>query len=139
MQEAEKEGQNTHTRTVYFISLVGVGRDGNVDVVEYIYDVYTKLYDFLSTDVKILSAQDLWNIYQKQHTKQREIEEPKGIVKRIVKAMSCRREHGSLINDGTICSKDVDIYQLVESFIKNNSDGHFIIDECPFIKQGRYL
>lgn len=30
-------------------------------------------------------------------------------------------------------SEDVDIYELVQYFIQSNPDGHFILDECPFI------
>ena len=32
--------------------------------------------------------------------------------------------------------KDVDIYFLVEFFIQHHSNGHFIIDECPFLETG---
>ena len=47
VQVAEQEGQKSQPRTVYFISLVGANKYGRVYEVEGIYDVYTKLYDFL--------------------------------------------------------------------------------------------
>ena len=28
----------------------------------------------------------------------------------------------------------VDIYQLVESFVKHNPNAHFVLDECPFLE-----
>ena len=30
--------------------------------------------------------------------------------------------------------KDVDIYTLVEFFIQHHPNGHFILDECPFLE-----
>ena len=30
--------------------------------------------------------------------------------------------------------EDVDIYTLVEFFIQHHPNGHFILDECPFLK-----
>ena len=127
-QESEKEEQSPNSRPVYFISLVGVDKLGEISRFEHIYDVYTKLYDFVSTDVIVLSAQDLWRIYQerKQH------EQPTGILKRIVKSMSCGTKHNE-----TFYLEDDEIYSVVESFIKNNANGHFIIDECPFILDGK--
>ena len=49
---------------VFFISLVSVDRHGIIDEHEYIYDLYTKKYDFLGSDVQVISAQDLWNFYE---------------------------------------------------------------------------
>ena len=31
----------------------------------------------------------------------------------------------------------VDIYYLVEYFVKHHSDGHFVLDECPFLEIGK--
>ena len=31
------------------------------------------------------------------------------------------------------------IYTLVKFFIRSNPDGHFILDECPFIKRSKLL
>ena len=33
--------------------------------------------------------------------------------------------------------RDVNIYVLVEFFVKHHSNGHFIIDECPFLGHGK--
>ena len=33
--------------------------------------------------------------------------------------------------------EDVDIYTLVEFFIGHRPNGHFILDECPFLNVGR--
>ena len=32
--------------------------------------------------------------------------------------------------------KDVGIYSIVESFIKQNPEAHYILDECPFLMRG---
>ena len=53
---------------VFFISLVGVNEKGIIDEDEHIFDIYTKLYDFLGCDVKVLSAQDLLDFYKSKHT-----------------------------------------------------------------------
>ena len=33
--------------------------------------------------------------------------------------------------------EDVDIYQLVENFVKHHPRAHFVLDECPFFKHGK--
>ena len=86
---------------VFFISLVGVTKYGIVEEDEYIFDIYTKAYDFHGSHVKIISAQDLLVFYQSKD---------KGAMR-----------------------KDVDIYFLVDFFIQNHPNGHFIIDECPIL------
>ena len=88
---------------VFFISLVSVDRHGIIDEHEYIYDLYTKKYDFLGSDVQVISAQDLWNFYESK-------------------------------NPGADKTK-ADIYSLVEYFIQQHSIGHFILDECPIIRE----
>ena len=41
---------------------------GNVEEHEHIFDIYTKLYDYiLGSDVKVISAQDLWKFYESKH------------------------------------------------------------------------
>ena len=89
------------------MSLVGVDREGTVDAHEHIFDLYTKLYDFDGVDVEVLSAQDLLRFYRRHN---------------ILKRMK------GYFND----SKKADIYTLVEYFIQKH-DGHFILDECPFL------
>ena len=67
LQTAEKQNSNPNPGPVFFISLVGVNELGIVDDYEHIFDIYTKLYDFVGSDVKIVSAQDLWSFYQSKH------------------------------------------------------------------------
>ena len=102
------EALNPKPRPVYFISLVGVDMKGKVDDHEHIFDLYTKLYDFDGVNVKVLSAQDLLSFYQRHSIFQ-------------------RMRH-QLHN-----YKKTDIYNLVKFFIQSNPDGHFILDECPFM------
>ena len=40
---------------------------GEIDDYKKIFDIYTKLYDFLGTDVKVISPQDLWKFYKSHH------------------------------------------------------------------------
>ena len=80
---------------------MGVNIFGFVDKDKYIFDIYTKSYDFHGSHVKVISAQDLWTFYESK-------------------------------NKGADQS-EVDIYCLVEYFIQHHSDGHFILDECPFL------
>ena len=49
------------------MSLVGVNQIGIIDEDEHIFDIYTKLYDFLGCDVKVISAQNLWDFYKTKH------------------------------------------------------------------------
>ena len=75
IQTAEKESNDEDTGMklkadpVFFISLTGLdkGRRGLVDEYEHIFDIFTKEYDFLGSDVKVISAQDLWDFYEKCH------------------------------------------------------------------------
>ena len=83
---------------------MGVDELGIVDKVEYIFDVYTKLYDFHGSSVKVVNAQDLWSFYESKN---------KGANRLLV-----------------------NIYCLVEFFIQHHLDGHFVLDECPFLKFG---
>ena len=90
---------------VFFISLVGVDDRGMTDSDEYIFDIYTKSYDFRGSNVKVVSAQDLWAFYESKN---------KGADR-----------------------LNVNIYSLVEFFIQHNLDGHFVLDECPFLTFGK--
>ena len=98
--DATNMGDKSNADPVYYISLLGVDKYGFVEEDEYIFDVYTKEYDFVGTNVKVLNAQDLMEFY----------------IKRSIKMDS-----------------KIKIYQLLEYFIKHNSSGHFIIDECPIL------
>ena len=81
--------------------MVGVDRNGIVDDHQHIFDVYSKLYDFLGINVQIKSAQDLWSFYEDRN---------KGVDR-----------------------MEINVYELVEFFVRHHPDGHFILDECPFI------
>ena len=67
IQFAEKEDLKTNPDPVFFISLVGVDEQGFVCTHEHIFDLYTKLYDFQGSNVKVISAQDLHNFYTSNH------------------------------------------------------------------------
>ena len=94
-------GLKDKANPVFFISMVGVDQQGIVDDHQHIFDIYTKLYDFLGNTVQIKSAQDLWSFYAER-------------------------------NKGANREK-INIYQLVEFFVRHHSNGHFVLDECPFI------
>ena len=83
--------------------MAGVDEYGIVDKHEHIFDIFTKLYDFLGSNVQMMSAQDLWKFYDSKN---------KGADK-----------------------EEVNIYQLVEFFIRHHPHGHYILDECPFLKE----
>ena len=67
IQTAEKEDLKSNPDPVFFMSLVGVNGKGIIDEDEHIFDIYTKLYHFLGCDVKVKSAQDLWDFYESKH------------------------------------------------------------------------
>ena len=83
--------------------MAGVDEYGIVDKHEHIFDIFTKLYDFLGSNVQVMSAQDLWKFYESKN---------KGADK-----------------------KKVNIYQLVEFFVRHHPFAHYILDECPFLKK----
>ena len=86
---------------VFFLSLVGVDKYGIVDDYEHIFDIYTRLYDFDSSEAVFKSAQDLFNFFDSKN---------KG-------------------RDNTM----VDVYTLVEYFVKHHPNGNFVLDEVPFL------
>ena len=100
IQTAEKEELKLNPDPVFFMSFVGVDSKGFVEEHEHIFDIYTKLYDFLGCDVKVISAQDLWDFYESKHP-------------------GAKRE-------------ETDIYTMAEFFVDQHSNGHFVVDECPF-------
>ena len=85
--------------------MVGVNEQGIIDDDEYIFDIFTKLYDFSGSDVQVMSAQDLWKFYEEKN---------KGADK-----------------------EEVNVYKLVEFFIRHHPHGHYILDECPFLREGK--
>ena len=95
---------------VFFMSFVGVDKYGFVEEHEHIFDIYTKLYDFLGCDVKVISAQDLKKFYEKHH----KMESFRNFFRRKSQ------------------KKKVDIYTMAEFFVDQHSNGHFVVDECPF-------
>ena len=84
--------------------MVGVDEGGTADDHKYIFDIFTKEYDFLGSDIQVISAQDLWRFYQDRN---------KGADK-----------------------KKVNIYQLVDFFVRHHPFAHYILDECPFLRVG---
>ena len=102
IQTADKQDLKQNPDPVFFISLVGVDERGNVDQDEHIFDIYTRLYDFLGSKVKVLCAQDLRDFYKSKHQ-----------------------------------GKVADVYQMAEFFVEEHSNGHFIVDECPFKEDGQ--
>ena len=64
---AEDVGSKSKADPVFFISLVGVDRNGMVEEDEYIFDIYTKAYDFHESHVIVISAQDLWGFYESKN------------------------------------------------------------------------
>ena len=104
-RNSEEDKMKPNAGHVYFISMVGVDSYGSVEEFEYIFDIYTKEYDFRGYDVTVISAQDLWEFYASKNKRSR--------------------------------IKDVKIYFLVEYFVRHHPDGHFIVDECPLLKEGK--
>ena len=106
IQTAEKQDLDPNPNPVFFISLVGVNFNGSVAEYEHIFDLYTKLYDFQGTNVKLISAQDLRDFYESNHK----------------------------LAD----KKEIDVYKMAEFFIEEHSNGHFVVDECPFRTRSKY-
>ena len=99
---------------VYFISMVGVNENGVVDKHEYIFDIFTKTYDFLGSNVQVKSAQDLWRFYVKRNPEVK-----------IFNTFTWRKAADR---------QKINIYQLVEFFIRHHPNGHYVLDECPFLR-----
>ena len=89
---------------VFFMSLVGVDANGFVKEHDHIFDIYTKQYDFHWCNVRVISAQDLWDFYKSKHP--------------------------------GADRKKINVYTMAEFFVDQHSNGHFIVDECPFEKKG---
>ena len=47
--------------------MVGVNENGIVEEDEYIFDIYTKSYDFHGSNIKVVSAQELLSFYQSKN------------------------------------------------------------------------
>ena len=103
----EDVGLKSKANPVFFISLVAVDQLGIVDRDEYIFDVYTKSYDFHGSYVEVVSAKDLWNFYKRKNWYKR--------------------------ND----RRNINIYELVVFFIRYHPNGHFVLDECPILIDGK--
>ena len=63
----EEKGSKSIADPVFFISMVGVHKKGFPEKYEYIFDIYTKNYDFLGSKVQVISAQDLWTFYESKN------------------------------------------------------------------------
>ena len=98
---------------VYFLSLVGTNAGefmgkGIPRSSFYWYDIKTGM-ELKDHGINFLSAQDLKNFHEHQEKK-----------------------NGS--SDGS--SKQLNIYELVQYFMKYNQDGYYFLDEVPLIKTG---
>ena len=61
-----ESGEKPKANPVFYISMFS-NILGIIDDYEKIFDIYTKLYDFLDTDVKVITPQDLWKFYKSHH------------------------------------------------------------------------
>ena len=46
---------------------MGVDEYGEVDDHEHLFDIFTKIYDFHGSKIRVLSAQDLWTFYESKN------------------------------------------------------------------------
>ena len=106
IQTADKEDLKLSPNPVFFISLVGVRGKGFVMKHEYIFDIYTKEYDFKGSSVKFISAHDLWDFYAANHKME--------------------------ISWNFLKKKKISIYKLAEYFVEKHPNGNFVFDECSF-------
>ena len=125
-------------KQVYFISMVGVNEYGVVDEHEHIFDIFTKTYDFIGSNVQVISAQDLWKFYEEQNSY------IKGLVKKLTKlehpplsGKICenKKKYNKYIEKYSYERRTINIYQLVEFFIHHHPNGHYVVDECPFLEE----
>ena len=65
-RNAFEMGLKSKADPVYFISMFS-DRGGQIDDYERIFDIYTRAYDFLGTDVKVITPQDLWTFYKSKN------------------------------------------------------------------------
>ena len=108
---------------VFFLSLVGVDEVGKVDDPESIFDIYSKTFEFLTSDVTFMSAQDLKAYYDFQNNVSDSYN--------VSKCLQCEQEVYTR-------SRKQGIYTLVEYFVKNHPDAHYVLDEVPFLT-GKYI
>ena len=126
---------------IYYISLLGVEDNGVVENDDYIFDTYTKLYDFCGTDVNVINAQDLWQFFEKNYsqsdscctnymaTSSFSYTCHEQLHRQLQVGMRFREDRNIIpILRWTTC-----IYSLVEFFVERHSNCHFFIDECPII------
>ena len=103
IQTAEKESLKKNPAPVFFISLVGVDKKGFVDVHEHIFDIYTKLYDFHGSNQCNVNVKSAQDLWDFYESKHKGADRSK-----------------------------IDIYQIAKFFVEQHSNGHFVVDECPF-------
>ena len=129
-------------KQVYFISMVGVNEYGVVDEHEHIFDIFTKTYDFIGSNVQVISAQDLWKFYcgdyEEGHLESKSSGEK---VTQLEHRPYYPTNFATLgkIGEKILFSSDrriyINIYQLVEFFIHHHPNGHYVVDECPFLEE----
>ena len=84
--------------------MVGVDGKGIVDDHHHIFDIFTKLYDFSGSNVQV----------------------------KVMSAQDLWKFYESEIKGAD--KKKVNIYQLVEFFVRHHPFAHYILDECPFLR-----
>jgi len=104
-------GLKSKAAPVFFLSLVGVDIWGKVDDHESIFDIYSKTFEFLTSDVKFKSSQDLKSYYDSQNN----------------------------VSDSHSDQQKLDIYTLVEYFVKHHPDAHYVLDEVPFLRDRKCI
>ena len=114
--------------------MAGVHEDGSIDEHEYIFDIYTKEYDFQSYDVKAKSMQDIksyvianWNKYKARY---------RGEIDKLEKEWIERNRRGERLEEmyGFI-RKKIDVYSSLKFFVSHHSNGHYVFDECPITQK----
>ena len=126
--------------------MVGADEEGYVDEHEHIFDLYTKLYDFQGTNVKVISAQDLRDFYESKHKpaftsvesghkmshKRKTFRDFFSSKKKIDKRKEIEYSKEIDVEPERPDKREIDVYKMAEFFIGEHSNGHFVLDECPF-------
>ena len=110
-EKALRKSLEDNGEKVFYISLVSSTRHGYPKPRRHIFDICTKEYDFKDTDVIAVDIQDLVEEYRKNN-----------------RFPKC----GGKFIGGYLSG--VSVYKLVLSFIKNNPNAHYILDELPLCK-----
>ena len=132
-ETAKNTGQKNKANPVFFLSLLGVNALGDVEEHEHIFDIYTKEYEFAGKNVAFKSAQDLLEFYEQKSINPNLADQLVGEEDDINVGIEVDITNANESLNNTIDKSKPHIYSLVEFFIEHNSNGHFFIDECPFL------